>query len=49
VIAILALARRITDEPPGERPKIDYVGIVPSAAGPGAVVFGVPRSSVWGW
>ena len=33
VIAILALARRITDQPPGERPKIDCVGIVLSAAG----------------
>ena len=28
VLAILALARRIQDEPPGERPRIDFVGVV---------------------
>jgi MFS family permease len=49
VIAILALARRIEDEPPGARPRIDLVGVVLSAAGLGLAVFGVLRSSVWGW
>src|SRR6478735_9027336 len=49
VIAILVLARRIEDEPPGERPKIDLVGVVLSAAGLGLAVFGVLRSSTWGW
>ena len=49
VLGILALTRRIQDEPPGERPKIDLVGVVLSAAGLGAAVFGVLRSSVWGW
>jgi MFS family permease len=49
VLMILALARRIEDEPPGERPRIDVVGIVLSAAGLGLAVFGVLRSSVWGW
>ena len=49
VLAILALARRIQDEPPGERPRIDFVGVVLSAAGLGLAVFGVLRSSVWGW
>jgi MFS family permease len=49
VLAILALARPIEDEPPGERPRIDVVGIVLSAAGLGLAVFGVLRSSVWGW
>jgi MFS family permease len=49
VLMILALARRIEDEPPGKRPRIDVVGIVLSAAGLGLAVFGVLRSSVWGW
>jgi MFS family permease len=49
VIAILILARRIEDEPRGARPQIDFVGIVLSAAGLGLAVFGVLRSSVWGW
>jgi MFS family permease len=49
VLAILALTRRIADEPPGERPRIDLVGVVLSAAGLGLAVFGVLRSSVWGW
>jgi MFS family permease len=49
VLAILALARRIQDEPPGRRPRIDLVGVALSAAGLGLAVFGVLRSSVWGW
>jgi MFS family permease len=49
VLAILALTRRIADEPPGKRPRIDLVGVVLSAAGLGLAVFGVLRSSVWGW
>jgi Na+/melibiose symporter-like transporter len=49
VLAILALTRRIEDEPPGRRPRIDLVGVVLSAAGLGLAVFGVLRSSVWGW
>jgi MFS family permease len=49
VLAILALARRIEDEPPGRRPRIDLLGVVLSAAGLGLAVFGVLRSSVWGW
>jgi MFS family permease len=49
VLGILALTRRIEDEPPGHRPKIDLVGVVLSAAGLGFAVFGVLRSSVWGW
>ena len=49
VIGILVLARRIADEPPGKRPRIDLVGVVLSAAGLGLAVFGVLRSSVWGW
>jgi MFS family permease len=49
VIAILILSRRIHDEPPGERPKLDLVGVALSAAGLGLAVFGVLRSSSWGW
>jgi MFS family permease len=49
VLLILVLVRRIEDEPPGHRPRIDFLGIVLSAAGLGAAIFGVLRSSVWGW
>jgi MFS family permease len=49
VLGILVLTRRIEDEPPGQRPRIDLVGVVLSAAGLGLAVFGVLRSSVWGW
>src|SRR5205085_7782600 len=49
VIAILFLARRIADAPVEERPKLDLVGAVLSAAGLCALVFGVLRSSEWGW
>jgi MFS family permease len=49
VIAILILARRIEDEPRGARPQIDFLGVALSAAGLGMAVFGVLRSSVWGW
>ena len=49
VVAILLLSRRIADEPPGERPKLDVVGVVLSASGLSVAVFGVLRSSTWGW
>ena len=49
VVGILVLMRGIQDEPPGKRPKIDLPGVVLSAAGLGLAVFGVLRSSVWGW
>ena len=49
VIAILILARGIVDEPPGERPKLDVVGIVLSAGGLSMAVFGVLKSGTWGW
>ncbi|HSD78639.1 MAG TPA: MFS transporter [Solirubrobacteraceae bacterium] len=49
VLAILVLARRIADVPPERRPRIDLVGVALSAAGLGALVFGVLRSSEWGW
>ncbi|CAB4882012.1 unannotated protein [freshwater metagenome] len=46
---ILLLARRMQDAPPGERPRIDVVGVVLSIAGLGSLVFGLLRSSSWGW
>src|SRR5450631_2593502 len=49
VLAILVLARRVQDAPAGTRPRLDLVGAVLSAAGLGLAVFGVLRSSVWGW
>ena len=49
VAAILVLARRIHDAPVEERPKLDVVGAVLSALGLGLVVFGVLRTSEWGW
>src|SRR5205814_3683529 len=49
VIVILVLARKIADAPAAESPRLDYVGAVLSAAGLGMLVFGVLRSSEWGW
>jgi MFS family permease len=49
VLAILVLTRRIADAPSETRPRLDLVGTVLSAAGLGLLVFGVLRSSEWGW
>src|SRR6185312_8028552 len=49
VLAILLLTRRIADAPVEERPRLDLVGTVLSASGLGLLVFGVLRSSEWGW
>ncbi|MBR7834448.1 MFS transporter [Actinospica durhamensis] len=49
VLAILLLARRVTDARSTARPRIDLVGAALSALGLGTFVFGVLRSSVWGW
>ncbi len=49
VVAILVVARRIADAPPEERPRLDIVGAVLSAAGLALLVFGVLRSGEWGW
>ena len=49
VLAILVLARRISDAPPETRPHLDVVGAVLSALGLGSLVFGILRSSEWGW
>jgi EmrB/QacA subfamily drug resistance transporter len=49
VLAILLLTRKIADAPSETRPKLDIVGAVLSALGLGLFVFGVLRSSEWGW
>jgi MFS family permease len=49
VLAILAVARRVQDAPVDRRPQLDLIGAVLSAAGLGLAVFGVLRSSEWGW
>ena len=49
VLVILVLARRIADAPPENRPHLDVVGAVLSALGLGSLVFGILRSSEWGW
>ncbi|MEU3775809.1 MFS transporter [Streptomyces sp. NPDC032472] len=49
VIVILLLARRVADAPAEARPGIDFVGALLSILGLGLFVFGVLRTSVWGW
>jgi EmrB/QacA subfamily drug resistance transporter len=49
VAVILVLTRRIADAPAEERRSLDLVGTVLSALGLGLLVFGVLRSSEWGW
>ena len=49
VLAILVLARRIEDAPVDTRPGLDLIGAALSATGLGLAVFGVLRSSTWGW
>jgi len=49
VIVIFFLARRIEDIPPTAQPPLDYVGSILSILGLGMLVFGVLRSSAWGW
>ncbi|TMC67329.1 MAG: MFS transporter, partial [Chloroflexi bacterium] len=49
VLVILLFARRIADAPSETRPHLDVVGAVLSAFGLGLLVFGVLRSSEWGW
>ncbi|MFF4104664.1 MFS transporter [Streptomyces sp. NPDC001903] len=49
VLVILVLARRAADAPPDHKPRIDFLGAVLSALGIGLFVFGVLRTSEWGW
>jgi MFS family permease len=49
VLVILVLTRKIADAPSETRPHLDLFGAALSALGLGLIVFGVLRSSVWGW
>jgi MFS family permease len=49
VLVILAVARRVQDAPVETRTHLDLIGALLSAAGLGLAVFGVLRSSEWGW
>lgn len=49
VIVILVMSRRIADAPPEERRRLDLVGTLLSVLGLGMAVYGVLRSSEWGW
>ncbi|WP_316574699.1 MFS transporter [Nocardia canadensis] len=48
VVAILLVLRRVEDAP-AERVRLDLIGSALSVVGLGAIVFGVLRSSEWGW
>jgi len=49
VLVILVLARRLPDAPPEHRSRLDLLGVLLSASGLGLFVYGVLRSSEWGW
>jgi len=49
VLVILLLTRRMANPPMEAEPPLDTVGAVLSAVGLGLIVFGVLRSSEWGW
>ena len=48
-LVILVLSRRIQDARSTEQHRLDFVGSILSVLGLGLAVFGVLRSSVWGW
>ena len=49
VLAVLALSRQIAEAPVEARSRLDVVGTVLSVLGLGLSVFGILRSSEWGW
>lgn len=49
VVGILALSRKVVDVPVTGGHRIDVVGTILSVLGLGMAVFGVLRSSEWGW
>jgi MFS family permease len=49
VLVILVMSRRIHDARSTEQHSLDFVGSILSVLGLGLAVFGVLRSSVWGW
>jgi len=48
-LTLLVMSRRIADAPPEEKVRLDYVGTLLSVLGLGMIVYGVLRSSEWGW
>lgn len=48
VVVIMLLLRRMADSP-AEQARLDIVGSILSVAGLGMIVYGVLRSSEWGW
>jgi MFS family permease len=48
VLGILAMTRRMADEPPERTDRLDLVGTALSALGLGLVVYGILRSGTWG-
>jgi MFS family permease len=49
VLVILVRARRIQEEVPDSRPRLDLVGTVLSALGLALIVFGILRAGAWGF
>ena len=49
VAGILVMTRRLEDARPAERPKLDAVGAILSAAGLSLMVYAVLRAGEWGW
>lgn len=49
VMVILGLSRRMADTPPSRAGRLDLVGTVLSILGLGITVYGILRSSEWGW
>jgi EmrB/QacA subfamily drug resistance transporter len=49
VAVILLLARHVADAPPVAAGRLDFVGTIMSVTGLGLAVYGVLRSSEWGW
>jgi len=48
-MAILVATKFVRDLPSDQRPRFDLIGSVLSAAGLGFLVFGILKSSSWGW
>jgi EmrB/QacA subfamily drug resistance transporter len=48
-LVLLVTSRRIADAPPEKRARLDLVGTALSVLGLGMIVYGVLRSSDWGW